>query len=362
MLFELALILVEGVGPVTARALVNSFGTAEAVFAAKAGELASIPGVTNKVAKSIRSKETFELAQREVEFISKNEISTILYNSEDFPEKLRFCDDAPFLLFTKGNSSLIKDRMVAVVGTRNAGEYGSSVCKEIIMELAAYKPVIVSGLALGIDTIAHRTALENGLETIAALAHGLDRVYPSENKRLATQIRSQGALVTEIFSNNQPDRENFPKRNRIVAGLCQATIVIETAQKGGSMITANLAFDYSRDVFAVPGRLTDKSFSGCNKLIATNRAAMFTSVADLVQQLGWEDKKKTTIQPSLFRQLLPGEQLLVDYIQSKQNCELDMMSLDLRLPISRLNAELLQLELKGIVRAMPGKKFALTGL
>ncbi len=359
MLFELALILVDGIGPVTARTLISTFGSAEAVFREKATTLHSIPGVSTTAARSLRKGDTMLRAEKEYNFILQHDIRPLLFSDPDYPQRLKFCDDGPVILFSKGNASLNQDRMIAVVGTRGVGEYGASVCREIVEQLTPYQPVIVSGLALGVDTIAHKLALDNGLQTIAALGHGLDRIYPAENRKLSQRICEQGMLVTEIFSDNLPDRENFPKRNRIVAGMTQATIVIESAIKGGSMITANLAFDYSRDVFAVPGRITDKSFTGCNRLIATNRAAMFTSVEDFVLQMGWEQKANRTVQQNLFPQLSADEEILVNYLKSRDPIQMDNMSMDLKIPISKLNSDLMGLELKGIVKAFPGKKFAL---
>ncbi|MES2627396.1 MAG: DNA-processing protein DprA [Bacteroidota bacterium] len=359
MLFELALQLIDGVGPVTARNLVSVFGNAEAVFTAPVSQLRQVAGVSPKVIKEIRARTVFDRAEQECRFMEKHKVCAISFTDPDYPRQLRFCEDSPPLLFYRGSVPLTAPRMVAIVGTRAVGEYGSSVCAAIIRELAPYQPVIVSGLALGTDTVAHRTALECGIPTIATLAHGLDRVYPSQNRKLAAAIEENGALITELLSGTQPDRENFPKRNRIVAGLSQATIVIESGTKGGSMITARLAFDYNRDVFAVPGRLTDQSYSGNNKLIAANQAAMFLSVEDLVKQLGWDGPKPQPVQRSMFNELSETGKQLVGYLAERQLGQLDDMSLDLQLTISRLNAELMDLELKGLVRAYPGKKFSL---
>lgn len=359
MLFELALILVDGIGPINAKLLIAVCGSAEAVFKEKPAHLEKIANIRPSILKSLRSADTMRRAEEEQDFIHTNKIDALLYSDPSYPQRLKFCDDSPVILFTKGNSSLNQERMIGVVGTRAAGEYGSQVCREIIEQLSPYKPVIVSGLALGIDTIAHRTALDTGMETIAALAHGLDRIYPAENRKLAGQICENGAIVSEIFSQNIPDRENFPKRNRIVAGMTQALIVVESAVKGGSMITAQLSFDYSRDVFAVPGRITDKSFSGCNRLIASNRSAMFTSVEDFVLQMGWEQQKKTTVQRSMFVELSEVESILVKFLHDKGCVQLDVISLDLKMPVSQLNSLLMTLELKGIVAAKPGKRFSL---
>ncbi len=359
MLFELALILVDGVGAITAKTLINFCGSAEQVFREKPAHLQKIHGIGSVTIQAIKKAETLERAQQEMDFAARNDITIVPYTDPAYPEKLLYCDDAPLVLFTKGSSTNNNKRHISIVGTRGISDYGIRVCEQIVEELAPYKPIIVSGLALGADTIAHKAALNAGLETYAVLAHGLDRIYPPENRSLANQISQQGLLMTEIFSDNKPDRENFPMRNRIVAGISSATIVIETAVKGGSMITADLANDYSRDVFAVPGRIYDKSFAGCHKLIANNKAAIYTNTADLVRQLGWEETEKKVRQKALWLYLTETEETVVNYLESKGQAQIDHISLDLQWPLSKLNAELMAMELKGIIRALPGKVYAL---
>lgn len=360
MLFELALILVDGIGPITAKNLISSFGSAEQVFRQKPGSLLSFPGVTSRSVSGFKSAETLRRAELEHEFCRKNDIEIIYHDSHNYPQKLKHCEDSPLLLFVKGKGNLNPDRMISVVGTRGISAYGNQVCREILEGLASYKPTIVSGLALGVDTLAHKLALEHGLETIASVAHSLDRIYPSENRLLAKEIVENGALISEYFSGSKPDKENFPKRNRIVAGISSATIVIETAVKGGSMITADLALDYSRDVIAVPGRVSDPSFAGCNRLIAGNKAAIYTGVDELVRLLGWEERKpKRAQQKAMLFDLSDDEQLVVNYLKGKGQAQIDMISLDLNWPLSKLNAQLMAMELKGCVRANPGKVFSL---
>ena len=358
LLFELALILVDRIGPVTAKNLIATCGSAEQVFREKPATLKTL--LDNDIdVLDITKGRTLQRAHEELLFTEKNNISIVCYNQPNYPQKLKHCDDSPILLFTKGNSHLNPPRAISIVGTRGISEYGREICKQIIAGLSTYQPVIVSGLARGADTLAHKLALENNLETFAVVAHSLDRVYPVENRELARQIAENGQLISEHFSGSKPDKENFPKRNRIVAGISSTTIVIETAVKGGSMITASLAADYSRDVMAVPGRVTDNRFSGCNLLIASNKAAIYTGIDELIRWLGWEEKKKSNTQQALLFELSEEESVIVNYLKSKGQTQIDTISLDIQWPLSKLNARLLEMELKGLLKTHPGKVFSL---
>lgn len=359
MLFELALILIDGIGPVMARQLITHCGSAEAVFKESNQRLSKLQGVGPATLKALRTAQTHQRAEEEIRTMEKLGIRAVLLGDPKYPSRLRYCEDSPMVLFYKGDELPLPERMISVIGTRGITPYGMQSCKKIIEELAHYQPVIASGLALGVDTVAHKTALDCGLKTIAVLGHGLDRVYPAENRQLAEKICQQGNLFSEIFTGSQPDRQNFPMRNRIVAGMSQATIVIESGIKGGSMITANLAFDYNRDVIAVPGRITDKSFEGCNKLISTNRASVFTSTDDLVNYLGWNDQPAAPVQRALFTDLNADEELIVNYLRTHEKAGQDMMGLDLGINSGKMNALLLSMELKGIVQALPGKRYSL---
>ncbi len=270
--YQLAICLIPNVGPITAKKLIAYCGGAEAVFKEKKNNLLKIPNVGKLTAKSVSDKEIFEKADRELEFIAKYKIKTHFYLNSDYPVRLKPVEDSPVMLFSKGICDLNTPPAVSVVGTRSITEYGKGMCAEIVKDLSDINPLIISGLAYGVDTIAHKAALDNGMKTAAVLGHGLDRIYPSLNRSLAEKISQSGLLITDFFSNTKPDRENFPRRNRIIAGLSDAVIVIEAAQKGGALITAYYANDYNRDVFAIPGKKTDIFSRGCNHLIKTNKA------------------------------------------------------------------------------------------
>jgi DNA processing protein len=361
MLYEIAITLIEGIGNIYARTILSHCGSGEAVFKEKRASLAKIPKVGPLLVKGLSDPALLERAEAEMKFISKNNIRALLYSDTGYPSKLRHCDDAPVILYTKGNADFTRSRVVSIVGTRSATPYGLEICAGIVRDLAPYDPVIVSGLALGIDSQAHRSAVDNNLETWAAVGHSLDRIYPSGNTGLAREISLNGAVVSEYVSGTKPDKENFPMRNRIVAGLADVTIVVETAAKGGSMITADLAAGYFRDVFAVPGRINEETFSGCHRLIQENRAMLFTGVDHLAREMGWQAAEGAAkpVQASLLLELTPVEQQIIDHIREKGSPMIDDLSLHLKIPVSRLNAELLSMELKGMVKALPGKRFSL---
>lgn len=276
LLYYLALQQAEGVGAVIAKKLLVHCGSAEAVFKEKTMQLSKISGIGSKVTHALKNKTLFEAAEKELAFISKNNIICQLITDESYPEKLKHCPDAPIVLFSKGAIDLKHKKIISIVGTRNITNYGKEVLEALIADLLIFNPVIVSGLAYGVDIFTHQLAIKNNLQTIAVLAHGLDRIYPSAHQKAAVHMQENGGLMTEFWSDTNPDKENFIKRNRIIAGLSEATIVIESASKGGSLITAGIANSYNRDVFAVPGKLSDKYSVGCNNLIKTNQAALYS--------------------------------------------------------------------------------------
>ncbi len=311
------------------------------------------------------SKALLKRAEEEVKFCEKNAIKIISYYNDEYPKRLHHCKDAPFLIYQKGCASLNESKMVNIVGTRNATLYGKSITHKIVEDLSPYNVTIVSGLAYGIDAEAHRKALEFNLPTIGVLAHGLDQIYPHLHKKLAAQILdANGALITEFKQASKPDRQNFPARNRIVAGMCDATIVVESAAKGGSLITADIAQSYNRDVFAVPGRINDKFSEGCNNLIKYNVAALIHSGEDIVKMLGWDvaqkTQKKKSKQRSLFIELDPSEQQIIDYMEKIESpMHVDDLNQNIDLPSSTISMALLSLELKGIVHSRPGSCYAM---
>ena len=355
----LALLKVEGVGDVVAKKLINHCGSAENVFKSKAYPLKSIDGIGESLIKNLKDKSVFEKAEKEIQFIEKEKINLLYYQNDNYPERLKHCIDGPVLLFSAGNINLDNRKMISIVGTREITSHGTTFCKKLIEDLAVFNPIIVSGFAYGVDIVAHQSAMENNLQTIGVLAHGLNQIYPKTHKKYVAKMEENGGFLTEFWSNSNPEKENFVKRNRIVAGMSEATIVIESAEKGGSLITAMIANDYNRDVFAVPGRTTDKFSVGCNDLIKMQRANLMASAADLVYILNWELEIKETksIQKQLFVSLDNDEQKIYDYLLKNGKQLLDIIALECEFPVFRISSMLLNMELKGVIRPLPGKLF-----
>lgn len=362
LVYQIALTLLPGVGDITAKKLVSYCGSVEAVFTEKYNRLIKIPGIGELTAKSIATQNVFSRAEEEIEFIEKYKIQPLFYLSADYPRRLKNCTDSPIMLYHKGNANLNTAHILSIVGTRRATSYGKDFTEHLINALAPYNVLILSGLAFGIDTCSHRSALENGLPTVGVLGHGLDRIYPVQNRNLASRMVENGGLLTDFPSQTNPDRENFPKRNRIIAGAADATLVIETGLRGGSLITADIANSYNKDVYALPGRADDEHSKGCNWLIKTNRAALCDSPEELVTLLGWNvDSKKSNLkkQRELFIQFSPDEELIVETLKNKGDVAVDLLSEATLLPASRLAAALLNLEFEGILKCMPGKIYKL---
>lgn len=359
LLHLLALLKVDGIGDVLAKKLLNHFQSAEEIFKSKAIQLASVDGIGKVVIKNLKDKSVFESAKAELHFIKENNINVLFYKDENYPYRLKHCIDGPILLFSSGTIDFTNRKIISIVGTREITSYGTEFCKKLIEDLAPLNPIIVSGFAYGVDIVAHKAAMDNNLQTIAVVAHGLNQVYPKVHKKYVAKMEENGGFLTEFWSTSNPEKENFVKRNRIVAGMCEATIVIESAEKGGSLITANLANDYNRDVFAVPGRISDKFSQGCNNLIKTQRAHLLSSAADVLYILNWELKPKEdkAIQKQLFVTLENDEQKIYDYLQKNGKQLLDVIALDCDFPVFKISSTLLNMELKGVVRPLPGKLF-----
>ena len=356
--YLLSLQKVEGIGDIMAKKLLNQFGSAENVFKAKSSQLGTVDGIGSILLNNLKNKNVFGQAEIELKYIQKNNINICFFKDENYPEKLKHCIDGPILLFSAGNINLKQKRIISIVGTRKVTSYGMDFCKNLITDLAPLDPIIISGFAYGVDITAHQAAMENGLQTIGVLAHGLNQIYPKNHKKYMAKMEQNGGFMTEFWSNSSPERENFVRRNRIVAGISEATIVIESADKGGSLITANLANDYNRDVFAVPGRTSDKYSQGCNNLIKTQRAHLLNSAADLVYILNWNiEGKKKPIQKQLFINLEPQEQIIFDFLQKNGKEHMDIIALECNLPIFKISSLLLNMELKGVMRPLPGKLF-----
>ncbi len=359
--YMMALSIVKNVGPINAKRLVAYCGSAEEVFKQKKSALEKIPGIGEYIAKSVLKNVPLERGEEELEFIEKHQISALSFLDKRYPQRLKNCEDGPVILYSKGNMNLNHHRIVSVVGTRQPTDYGKEFTEKLISILSDNDVLVVSGLAYGIDITAHRACLKNNSSTVGVVAHGLDRVYPSVHTSVADKMKNNGGLLTEYMSNTNPDRENFPSRNRIVAGMADATIVVETSLKGGSMITANLANDYNRDVFALPGRITDEYSIGCNRLIRSNRAALMESPEDFIVAMGWQptNSKKENIQPELFLELNETEKGVIDLLKEKGNIGIDVLSIEAKMPMSHLSSLLLTLEFKGAVRSLPGKIYTL---
>ena len=360
LLHQIGITLIPGVGDINGRKLISYCGGVEAVFKEKKTALLKIPGIGSSTVNSIISQSVLKRAEEEIAFIEKHRISPLFYLDKSFPRRLNHCADAPLMVYYKGNADLNSEKIVSIVGTRRSTEYGRRICNEIIEELATLNILVVSGLAYGIDTCAHKAALKNDLNTIGVLAHGLDRLYPADNRNLAKEMGKQGGLITEFLSNTNPDRENFPKRNRIVAGLADAVIVIESAARGGALITAGIANSYNRDVFAVPGKLHSKYSEGCNMLIKTNRAALMQSAADVILMMQWQpESKKPAKQRKLFVELSPDQEKIVEILKENEETHIDDIVIKSGFTGSKIAAVLLNLEFDGVVSSLPGKMYRL---
>jgi DNA processing protein len=358
---QIALAFVPGIGGVTGRALLGHFGTAEAIFNAKKSHLTTVPGIGGKTADLILSKQGFDRAEKEMQFIEKYKIKPLFFTDEDYPSRLKHCFDAPLILYFKGNADLNKTKVISIVGTRNATTYGKELCQQLVSDLKSHNVLIVSGLAYGIDIIAHKACLKEEIPTVAALGHGLDRIYPALHRNYAEKMVENGGLITEFPSGTNPDRENFPKRNRLIAGMADATIVVEASIKGGALITAEIANSYNRDVFAYPGRVNDEFSAGCNYLIKTNRAHLISNIKDLEYILDWTEKKpkKEQKQISLQLNLSSEEKKVTDILEERGLTGIDALALSLKFPQSKLAITILGLEMQGIIVSLPGKMYKL---
>lgn len=354
--------LMEGVGPVLTKRLVAYCGSPREVFAQKTSQLAKVPGIGTILAKIItQSSAVLEKAAREIKFCEQHKIRILTYQDEAYPQRLKFCEDSPPVLFLQGNTPLNASRMINIVGTREPSLYGKNFTEKLIEDLVYYDVTIVSGMAYGIDITTHKTCLKYDIPTIGVMAHGMDMIYPAAHSNIANKMVKNGAIMTEFLSGTGPDKENFPKRNRIVAGLCDATIVIETGLKGGSMITARLANDYSRDVFALPGSPDNEKARGCNFMIKTQRAALFENAEDIAQLMGWKIEQHIAAEPQakMLINLTDEEQLVTSLLAQKGKLMVDSISLNLNQPVSKISVTLLNLEFKGAVRSLPGKVYEL---
>lgn len=361
LLYQLALTQIPQIGPVQAKILLQHC-EAEEIFHAKKSYLEKIEGIGPVRASAICSFKDFSKAEKEIEFIEKYKIKTLFLSDENYPKRLLNCYDSPTLLYFKGEADLNASKIAAIIGTRSNTEYAKQVTEKIIKDLADHQVMIISGLAYGVDAIAHKAALKHSQPTIGVLAHGLDQIYPSEHSGLAKEMVKQGGgLLTEFPSKTKPDKHNFPTRNRIVAGMSDVTIVVETSIKGGSMITAELANGYNKDVFAIPGKITDSKSAGCNYLIRSNKAILLSDASELLEIMGWQEKKRSSKkQKEIFIELSADEKIIVSILKEKDSVHIDEINLKSGFSSSAVAAAILNLELQNVILSLPGKLYQLT--
>ncbi len=365
MLYLIALSMIKGIGPILAKNLVAYLGNAEAVFTEKKQNLEKIPGIGASLAQAIVGKtELLKLAEKELDFLEKNRFRAVAYTEKAYPYRLRECADAPIILYSNGNIDFNKGRFIAFVGTRNITDYGRSICETLIEDLTQQIPdaIIVSGLAYGVDITAHKAALKHQTPTIGVVAHGLDKLYPAAHTSIAAKMTTNGAIITEYMTGTEPDKPNFVQRNRIIAGMCDAVVIIESAVRGGSLLTADAANQYNREVLAIPGRVGDARSAGCNELIRQNKAALIQSASDLITAMGWQpNANKQTIQPLLFAELTDDEQEIITILRQHDSLQINQLTHKIQLPIERLLSLLIELEFKGYVRCLPGSVYKVVG-
>jgi DNA processing protein len=360
LLLQISISQIPGIGAKLAKQLINTCGSVEAVFKEKVNALSKIDGISGTLARNIYNYRNFSLAEDEIRFIRKHHIDCRFYSDADYPFRLKFCSDAPLLLFGKGNINWNPKRALSIVGTRRVTAYGRKQCSSIIEDLSATQVSIISGMAYGVDITAHRAALQHQLPTLAVVAHGLDRLYPSVHMDTMIQMEEQGGMITEFLSGTNPDRENFPKRNRIIAGLSDATLVVESGAKGGSMITADIALSYSRDVFAVPGNNGAEMSAGCNYLIHTQKASLVRGGQDIAKLMNWQAKKKElSAQTAMFTDLEEDEKTILSFLHQNGASTIDEICFKNALQMNKASVTLLNLEFKGMIISLPGKVYTL---
>lgn len=358
--YRIALTLAPQVGAITAKTLFSYCGSAEAVFRSSRKSIVKIPGIGPTVADSIATPGLLEQAEQEMLFLEKHDVSPLFYTDAAYPTRLRQCYDCPAMLYFSGSDIqlLNAERILAIVGTRQPSDYGRQICESLVEAIAPYQVVIVSGLAFGIDISAHRKATALGIPNIGVLGHGLGSIYPSEHRSSARRMQEHGGLLSEYISSEKPDREHFPMRNRIIAGMCDALLVVETAASGGSMISAALAHQYGRDIAAVPGRAGDPKSAGCNMLIKSQRAQLVESAEDIAALLNWEPAgQKKPKQGQLFQELSTQENRTMTVIRENPEIAIDRLTVETGIPAGELAAAILQLEFMGLIRTLPGKRY-----
>ncbi len=359
---KIALSVIPKIGINAIRNLIAYTGSPEAVFKESKKALKKIPGIGDILADNILKTNSREVVEAELGFINKFDIKPLFFTDEEYPQRLRQCYDAPIILYYKGNADLNQKKVISIVGTRNMTQYGKEICVNLIKGLKPYNPLIVSGLAYGVDITAHRNAIQNELYTVGVLAHGLDNVYPSVHKNTAKQMLSHGGLLTEFRHQTDINRKYFLQRNRIIAGLSDATIIVESAKKGGSLVTADIANSYDREVFSYPGKISDKLSEGCNNLIRKLKAHLIMSADDLIENMNWDieqHKNKKDRQKQLFFQTTPEEEKILKQLESEGEMYIDLICLQTKLDYNTVLSSLLNLEFEDKIIQKPGKVYAL---
>lgn len=361
--YKVAFSFLNGLGSINARKVIAYSGGVESFFRTKKSDLLKIPGIGKIIIQKLDRDSALRDAEAELKFIEDNKIKVAFYLDENYPQRLLNCPDLPTTLYYKGDIDFNASRILSVVGTRNATAYGKDNCDKVIKALASHseKAIIVSGLAYGIDICAHKAAMKYNLPTVAVIGHGFHLMYPAQHRKYVDDIIHSGGIITEFTSKSVIDPRHFVRRNRIIAGMADATLVMESARKGGSLTTAEIANSYNRDVFAFPGRVGDIYSQGCNHLIKTNQAHLIESVADIEYILGWENNlpKTDAIQSKMFVELSPEENLMVSLLKDAGKLGIDMLSVKSNLPMSKVSSLLLKMEFEGFVRVFPGKIYAL---
>ncbi|MCU0432246.1 MAG: DNA-processing protein DprA [Bacteroidia bacterium] len=361
-IYQIALTQLTGIGPVLAKKLLTHCGTASAVFLEKPDLLRKISRIGANKLSQLSDKSILKRAEEELRFTERHKLQVLFIDDAHYPERLRHCHDAPLLLYHCGNTNLNAKRIVSIVGTRSPSEYGKELCMQFVKDLAQYNVLIVSGLAYGIDAIAHKMALEQNIPTLGVLAHGLDQIYPYAHRGLARQMTESGGLLTDFPSQTKPDRENFPMRNRIVAGLSDAVIVVESGVTGGSLITTEFANNYNRDVFAFPGRANDEKSAGCLRLIKGHKAALITSAADVALGMNWESGVQTTLAVEVkpeIEKLEVEEATVVGLLNGRGEVHISDLTTGVNLCHEHLLDIMASLELNGWVKSIPGNYYRL---
>jgi len=354
--YEIAITNLFGIGPKKAKLLLESVDTIQEIFTETFLSLSKKTGISKDVLKKMNRDGALLGAEKIYSDCQKFGIDLIFYTHPNYPRRLKQCADAPLLLYTKGMLNLNEIRFVGVVGTRNATDYGKKICAELIESFVGNNIIVVSGLAYGIDITIHKLCVQHGVPTIGVLAHGLEMIYPAEHSSTAKKMCNDGGLISEYPPFSNPDREHFPMRNRIVAGMCDATIVVESKIRGGSLITAELANDYSKDVFAFPGSVFEENAAGCNKLIAESKANLITNGRDFLLKMGWDITKQKVIQRSIFPVLSVEENAIVQELINNPEISIDGIASNLKMPISSLSVHLFQMEMNGVLVPIPGNR------